>query len=225
MGRVEYKIDYSYGLPSDTATLCYNADRAFYSSTHGFNNLYVISVIDAKTKQMRMKNRELSSTPTDIAYGNGYMVEQMFISDGSKRVKEPMGCVKWEVLPETKTILNYTCQKATATFRGRSYTAWFTVDIAVEYGPWKFTGLPGLILEVTENTGYFGISAVKVNSGERCRVKRINSRNALSFEEYNAWFRNYLTTEFIGIYFPDVKMENSPYEVILDDSVFTETME
>jgi GLPGLI family protein len=54
----------------------------------------------------------------------------------------------WTTSNERQTILSYDCQKATTTFRGRDYCAWFTTDIPVYNGPWQFGGLPGLILKI-----------------------------------------------------------------------------
>jgi GLPGLI family protein len=54
----------------------------------------------------------------------------------------------WVLINETKKIGDFTCNKATCHFRGRDYVAWYTNEIPVPHGPWKFQGLPGLILEV-----------------------------------------------------------------------------
>ena len=35
-------------------------------------------------------------------------------------------------------------------FRGRTYKAWYTMEIEIEEGPWKFHGLPGLIVEIAD---------------------------------------------------------------------------
>ena len=53
----------------------------------------------------------------------------------------------WTMGDSTREVLGYTCQQATADFRGRRWTAWFATDIPVSDGPWKLGGLPGLILD------------------------------------------------------------------------------
>lgn len=57
----------------------------------------------------------------------------------------------WQLCEENQEIAGYQCQKATCHFRGRDYTAWFTVEIPISQGPWKFCGLPGLILKVYDD--------------------------------------------------------------------------
>lgn len=56
----------------------------------------------------------------------------------------------WEITNETKQIQNYTCYKATTSFRGNTFEVWFTPDIPINAGPWKWYGLPGLIVEATD---------------------------------------------------------------------------
>ena len=61
----------------------------------------------------------------------------------------------WEIQSDKKTILGYSCQKVTTTFRGRTWEAWFTAEIPVSDGPWKFCGLSGLILEVSDSQKHY----------------------------------------------------------------------
>lgn len=56
--------------------------------------------------------------------------------------------LKWEITNNTKRINNYLCQKATTVFAGRNYEAWFTNEIPINDGPYKFYGLPGLIIKI-----------------------------------------------------------------------------
>ncbi len=71
------------------------------------------------------------------------------------RYEEELRPQNWEILEETKEILGYECQKAVCDFRGRQYEAWFTWEIPVSEGPWKFTGLPGLIMNVADTEGHY----------------------------------------------------------------------
>lgn len=70
-------------------------------------------------------------------------------------VSDTLSNFKWKIGKEQKKILNYTCTRATTTFRGRSYEAWFTDDIPISNGPWKFCGLPGLIVAVNDLNSVF----------------------------------------------------------------------
>jgi GLPGLI family protein len=55
---------------------------------------------------------------------------------------------KWKISTESKEILGYKVYLANTTYAGRDYVAYFTPQILVQDGPYKFFGLPGLILEI-----------------------------------------------------------------------------
>lgn len=59
----------------------------------------------------------------------------------------------WKILPETVKIGEYEAQKAETTFAGRKWYAWFTQDIPFQDGPYKFKGLPGLIVKLEDSNG------------------------------------------------------------------------
>lgn len=58
--------------------------------------------------------------------------------------------MNWKLLNDTKLDGQYTLQKATTTFGGRKWEAWFCKDISLSEGPYKFRGLPGLIFEIED---------------------------------------------------------------------------
>jgi GLPGLI family protein len=62
------------------------------------------------------------------------------------------------------TILGYECRMAVTNFKGRTWKAWFTEDIPFSLGPWKLTGLPGLILKAEDADGQFSFMAVGMKS-------------------------------------------------------------
>ncbi|WP_106917765.1 GLPGLI family protein [Chryseobacterium aurantiacum] len=56
----------------------------------------------------------------------------------------------WSILGDKQKIGEYNAQKATTEFGGRKWTAWFTTDIPFQDGPYKFYGLPGLIVKIED---------------------------------------------------------------------------
>lgn len=67
--------------------------------------------------------------------------------------QEPFTEMTWEIGDSTKTVMGYDCIEASTDYHGRKWRAWFTADIPISDGPWKFRGLPGLILEVSLPNG------------------------------------------------------------------------
>lgn len=57
----------------------------------------------------------------------------------------------WNILPEKQKIGEYNTQKATTEYGGRKWTAWFSSDIPFQDGPYKFYGLPGLIIKIEDD--------------------------------------------------------------------------
>lgn len=58
----------------------------------------------------------------------------------------------WKILPDKAKIGEYNAQKATTEFGGRKWTAWFSTDLPFQDGPYKFSGLPGLIVKIEDET-------------------------------------------------------------------------
>ncbi len=81
--------------------------------------------------------------------------------------EEPLPRFDWSLLPEMKTIEGYRCQKAQALYGGRLWTVWFTSEIPMDGGLWKFNGLPGLILEAFDAQDYFHFSVQRIEQPER----------------------------------------------------------
>ncbi|MBW1617863.1 MULTISPECIES: GLPGLI family protein [Empedobacter] len=93
----------------------------------------------------------------------------------------------WKIENETKMILNQKCQKASTSFRGRNYTAWFSTKIKYPFGPWKMNGLPGIILEVYDDQNFFKIDAVKISKDHfdfDDFVKNTNLNSSITMQEY-----------------------------------------
>lgn len=91
-------------------------------------------------------------------------VDNVSLRDPTERTRfrftEHIPPQKWAIVGDTLTVLGYMSYKATTSFRGRNYTAWFTPDIPINEGPFKFYGLPGLILKIKSDDGVFSFQAI-----------------------------------------------------------------
>ncbi len=61
--------------------------------------------------------------------------------------------MNWKILPDKGKIGEWNVQKAETDFAGRHWIAWFSTEIPIQDGPYKFHGLPGLIVSVEDRTG------------------------------------------------------------------------
>lgn len=79
--------------------------------------------------------------------------------------------LKWNILSENDVLGNFKIQKAETKFAGRKWMAWFTTEIPIQEGPYKFRGLPGLILKISDNTNSHSFVLVGIQ-----KLNNINSK-------------------------------------------------
>ncbi len=95
---------------------------------------------------------------------------------------------KWNIETETSTVLGYLCHKATTSFMGRDYEAWFTEDIPLQDGPWLFSGLPGLIMKVQDNGSKLSFEAVGIEKLKTPVIKNISEKNTVKEVSYKDYY-------------------------------------
>lgn len=69
--------------------------------------------------------------------------------------------MNWKIFPDTKKIGEYKVQKAETDFGGRTWAAWFATELPFQDGPYKFAGLPGLIIKVEDSAGDFNFELMQ----------------------------------------------------------------
>lgn len=111
-----------------------------------------------------LRASEKSGTPIKIY--KYYKINQITAFDNIARevftYEEENPDFGWKILPDTMKILNQVCQKAICDFRGRKYEAWFAQGINLSEGPWKFNGLPGLILKINDLQKDYSFEAISI---------------------------------------------------------------
>jgi len=105
---------------------------------------------------------------SDYFIENGQLTEYcqmpLYLHRYNSKYTEAVPKQEWKLTNETQTIIGYKCQKATCRFRGRDFIAWFAPSIPVKRGPWKFSGLPGLILKVQDKDGLYTFKAIGIET-------------------------------------------------------------
>jgi len=172
----DYEIQYEAKYSLDSLNLADKTIEVFYlyaGKDHGVfmnSNAAHADEIRAYNKEQMESNKRSTSTKS-VSRETNYK-RTFYKNRESNQVKvvgqvlketylyeEPAVPLDWEIIDETKEYFGYTVQKATTTFSGREYVAWFTIEIPINDGPYIFYGLPGLIVELydTEKHYYFGL--------------------------------------------------------------------
>ena len=129
-------------------------------------------------------------------------------------VKDSLPKLEWKMSGETKMIGKYTAFKATATKtvkrpnmsalfnrnennKGKEFTekkieivAWYSMDIPVNQGPADYCGLPGLILEVSDDVTSILCSRIVLNPKDKIEIKAPSKGKEVTQEEFDTISRN-----------------------------------
>lgn len=87
----------------------------------------------------------------------------------SYQYEEPLPEMSWQLTSDTCKIKDLVCAKATCRFGGRTWTAWYTQQYDIPFGPYLFGGLPGLIVSLEDSIGdyAFKLSGLEVTPNGR----------------------------------------------------------
>ncbi len=92
---------------------------------------------------------------------------------------------KWELHNEYKEISGYKTQKATAFISDREWTVYFTRDLNENIAPWKLIGLPGVVVEASENTSIYSFKLQKIEYPDKINeITKPVYKNTSSFDDF-----------------------------------------
>ena len=181
-------------LSTNNQGYAYMANALFTSDTIG--NLTDL-VKQGKLSFSDLMNQKGHDTQNIKLYfnkdANAYYIHSSI--DGlSYKFKDDVTKLTWELVDEEKRIQNYKAKKAKTKAFGRNWTAWYTEKIPVAYGPYKFQGLPGLILELSDDKNNFKFDLVeaKIDTTKYPIYEKANEVNSkrIEFENKIKEFKN-----------------------------------
>jgi GLPGLI family protein len=214
------KVDYVIPPLAMNADLPTKEQRENVINEDGQNiNKITIAPLDVPKMPIRPKEayevykdftqrRFFSPNKLTLAMGGGkahnYIVEDQSINFG------------WQITEERKNIGGYECIKAVSQpFRGRVYEAWFAPAIPVSDGPWKLSGLPGLILEAKDdkNEIFFVFERVVVN-GKRKEISNVHLPTGIEVISWEVFKKkSQEETEKVLKYSAAIGGKNTKYEL------------
>lgn len=182
--NVYYKLDFVKNRDNPevkTNTICLLQIGKLKSKFSDLNTIKYDSLSQQYVKKERVSGKEMTEL---LKYRPSW--KNVFIKDLDKKVniiqdkaeaiyqyEQEQPIFKWTVKNERKSIIGYTCAKAEVNYNGRSYIAWYALDIPINNGPYSFEGLPGLILELYDNENDFHFTAVAIDT----KIQDIYIRN------------------------------------------------
>jgi GLPGLI family protein len=96
-----------------------------------------------------------------------------------QHLEEPLN-FSWDIGEKKDTIAGLSCYNAYTTYGGRKYTAWFSPDVPIPDGPYVFGGLPGLIVEISDEKGWFTFRLKSISVSPHQRFWKVNYINPQS---------------------------------------------
>ena len=137
-----------------------------------FNTNGMSSVVAIAKKESKSPRNYYISALEDSGNGKDYFFNGV-LKNQDYFIHDKVPHIVWNIEEtSSKKILGYDCVKATTTFRGSKMVAYFTKDLPYSAGPFKYYGLPGLILDLREvNTNYNIWKAQKVELVVDSKIK------------------------------------------------------
>lgn len=216
-------IEYNLTVNSNQKALSYSKDYTllinnnkslFYNGNNDIDKLNDIHYIKKEFKAgdvsiIKIDDYHYGYEKKDAFYKD-YVIDTLLynevLSTKKRILGEKINLFKWELQSKSDTlILGFKCQKALTKFRGRNYVAYFSNEIAHYGGPWKFDGLPGVILSVKSTDDYFIIEPKKIILN-----KKNNFLNPYSEATIYSWldFRN----QYISLFKKQLKRAKASSE-------------
>jgi GLPGLI family protein len=176
IGKAGMEFIYDYRCLTDTADAASEKKDIMIlqvsdgmSKFSSYRTMQIDSLISASTADQIMANPGKYVGGETFSVFKNYPSGKVTVTDKIATdwfmYEEDIPVQEWDIDDSiTKEILGYTCRRAECDFRGRKYIAWYSDEIPVSSGPWKFGGLPGFIMETCDTEGHYQFTLTGINS-------------------------------------------------------------
>jgi GLPGLI family protein len=150
------KMSYMWGNNSEWKTYA----NLFFK---GQETLYLDSEEEAQEREWRYSGKK-ETFYIWRDYANNKVKDAIGLQGTVYLIEDSIAAPNWKILNEMKEVMGHVCMNATYTdtTTKRNFVAWFALDMPMNGGPERFSGLPGLILEVEVDNGAVIFTADKI---------------------------------------------------------------
>jgi GLPGLI family protein len=198
---IKLKVEYKGTVMQHPNMTIINSGKLFFSNDISYYTVEQQGIEEKNSKNkdsdiIDMNSKEDKKNFEIIVFNkDDKLIERSYESIFLKKfysIVEKKPKISWSILKDKKKIGKFNCKKATTTFRGRTYTAWYSEEIPISSGPWKFSGLPGLILSIEDKEGVYKWTANKITypyKGKEIDIKEISKEivknKSISYKDFD----------------------------------------
>lgn len=114
-------------------------------------------------------------------------------------IKNTLQKINWELIDSTQKFGNLVCKLAKGEFKGRMYNCWYCPDIAVQSGPWKLNGLPGLIVNAIDEKKQVSFTLSEIGQSENQMVELPKQLSYITEEKMDEMIEAFLSNPSASI--------------------------
>ena len=175
-----YLNKYEYALKfTESESLFYTSSSPTELDDSSLNQVELISESD----------KRFYTNSTD-----GQIIEEKEVFDYKFRIFSSNSKWKWKLKNESKKISGYQCFKATTTLitknaKGtfnKEIVAWYAPELPFNFGPKDYSGLPGLILELTVGKRLYYVEKIKFNPKKKVKIEKPNKGKIVTYKELDS---------------------------------------
>lgn len=199
MNAQDYKIIYNFKWKTTPTDANYHSELTALSTNGRESYFEALSKLKYDSLKTDLRNKGIRGVPSPM---EGWKLQNLVVKDlisqttaSEQEIFDKTYITKytckptWKILPEKSKIFGYDAQKAETDFGGRRWTAWFTMAISIHDGPYKFFGLPGLILKMNDAEDNFsfeikGLTKEKLDISQRNRPSSVVSLSPAQWKTF-----------------------------------------
>lgn len=229
MNKYEYEFIYKYDYVKDTLSIDDKRNEIFSLYTDKQSNSYFLpsKLLEVDSLLLEVeKNNKMITLPSSYSKWRviknndkgDYFIDMLGKNYYKYLIDKDLN-INWDVKKEYKEILGYRTTKAVCKAFGRTWEAWFTEEIPLNSGPYKFSGLPGLIVEISDSEKYFTFELLSVKKETKIIEfpHRVLNSILLTKEDFGKALKNYNENIIEELKSQGIHLNSKTQEVVIEN--------